>query len=160
MGDRRPGYRFFVITLLRELIGFLCRAYSAPRVATSHQLLRISDALAYIHQHYDQPISLAALQRCTHMHHATLRRAFVRAVGTTPLQYIIQHRLRRAAHLLRTTDRSVTDIGIEVGFCDGYYFARMFRKVMGVTPRHYRTLSEQFAQRLEHRLNLPFAHEA
>lgn len=153
--DRQPGYRFCVVTLLRELIAFLCRAYHAPRVATSHELLRISDALAYIHQHYDEPISVTALQECTHMRHATLRRAFVRAVGVTPVQYIIQHRLRRAAHLLRTTERSITDIGIEVGFCDGNYFARMFRKVLGVTPRRYRALSEQFAQRLEHRLAPP-----
>ncbi|MCX7848148.1 MAG: helix-turn-helix domain-containing protein [bacterium] len=152
---RHPGYRFFVITLLRELIGFLCRAYTAPRLPSSHHLLRISNALAYIHQHYDEPISIAALERCTKMQHATLRRAFVSALGTTPLQYIIQHRLLKAAHLLRTTDHSITDIGIQVGFCDGNYFTRMFRKILGVTPRRFRAMNDLTAQRLQHRLALP-----
>ena len=59
--------------------------------------------------------------------------------GTTPVNYITDRRLRRAADLLLTDKQSsITDIAYACGFSDSAYFARRFRQHFGMTPRDYR----------------------
>jgi len=61
------------------------------------------------------------------------------AMGTTPVGYIAERRLERAAELLRNSDAiSVTDIAFDLGFNDSAYFSRCFRQRFGVTPSAYR----------------------
>lgn len=61
------------------------------------------------------------------------------AMGTTPVGYIAERRLARAAELLTSPDAiSVTDIAFDLGFNDSAYFARCFRHHYGVTPSGYR----------------------
>ena len=55
-------------------------------------------------------------------------------------------RINRAAELLTTTDRSITDIAFDVGFNDSNYFSRQFRKTLGVTPRAFRKQRHMAAQ--------------
>jgi transcriptional regulator GlxA family with amidase domain len=65
---------------------------------------------------------------------STLNRAFRRAVGLPPSAYHLRLRIRKAADMLRTTDMSVTEIAGRTGFDDANYFARVFRKTMGISP--------------------------
>lgn len=61
------------------------------------------------------------------------------AMGTTPVGYIAERRLQRAAEmLLSNAAASVTDIAFELGFNDSAYFARCFRQRFNMTPRDYR----------------------
>jgi AraC-like DNA-binding protein len=61
------------------------------------------------------------------------------AMGTTPVGYIAERRLARAAELLTSRDPiSVTDIAFDLGFNDSAYFARCFRQHYGMTPSSYR----------------------
>ena len=57
-----------------------------------------------------------------------------------PVEYLIHLRIRQACRLLDTTGLTVREIGFRVGFEDPYYFSRMFRKLMGQSPRQYRAL--------------------
>ena len=59
-------------------------------------------------------------------------------MGNSPIAYLIQLRINRAADMLRQGDRSITDIAFDVGFSDSNYFMREFRKVIGISPRIYR----------------------
>ncbi|MEP3932587.1 helix-turn-helix transcriptional regulator, partial [Rhodopirellula bahusiensis] len=55
-----------------------------------------------------------------------------------PIKYLIQVRIQEASRLLRSTDRSITDIAFDVGFSDSNYFSRQFRTHLGLSPREYR----------------------
>jgi len=59
-------------------------------------------------------------------------------IGATPIQYVKQLRLQRAAELLESTDGKIADIGAACGFQEMSYFARAFREWKGRTPSQYR----------------------
>jgi AraC-like DNA-binding protein len=65
-------------------------------------------------------------------------RAFRGATGTTPHQYLVAARLRRAARLLLTTALPVTEVALEAGFGDLSNFIRTFRRAAGRSPRAFR----------------------
>src|SRR3712207_1650180 len=80
--------------------------------------------------------------RSTLFPYTTLFRSFIRVFratfGETPHRYLQRRRVERAAWLLRTTDRSVTEICLDVGFTSLGTFSRVFRDIMGETPTQHR----------------------
>ncbi|RED64888.1 response regulator transcription factor [Cohnella lupini] len=69
---------------------------------------------------------------------AYLSRLFRKETGMVLTDYILQEKMRKAAELLTTTDRSISDIADGLNYGNFSYFARLFRKVHGVTPHDYR----------------------
>jgi AraC family L-rhamnose operon regulatory protein RhaS len=61
-----------------------------------------------------------------------------RLTNRTPIGYLVQCRVERAAHLLSGTDRPVTEIAFECGFQSSQYFARTFRREFGCSPTAFR----------------------
>ncbi|XVV17000.1 GlxA family transcriptional regulator [Actinoplanes sp. CA-131856] len=68
----------------------------------------------------------------------TLNRRFREHTGTTPLQWLHRARIRRAQHLLETTESPVDRIGAEVGFGSPTAFRDRFKRIVGTTPQSYR----------------------
>jgi AraC-like DNA-binding protein len=94
----------------------------------------LSEVLAHIHQHLDQPIvmdDLADLASCSLGH---FHQQFHQATGETPLHYLARHRMERALQFLRQTQWPVKTIAAKSGFTDPLYFSRCFRKVFGCSP--------------------------
>jgi AraC family transcriptional regulator, arabinose operon regulatory protein len=71
---------------------------------------------------------------------ATLRRKCVSHLGVAPKHYQLQLRFERAKELLTTTDRSVQDVAMSVGYGDSFYFSRLFFKRESQTPTDFRKL--------------------
>jgi AraC-like DNA-binding protein len=72
------------------------------------------------------------------MSHRQLNRRFKEATGLTPQQFMMRSRIERACEELRKTDRPLSDIAYELGFCDQSAFTAHFRKRMTLTPKKYR----------------------
>lgn len=70
--------------------------------------------------------------------HAHLLRLFKNAYGTTIIKYIINRRIELACELLKTTDLSVSSVGLSCGFLDEMHFMKTFKKVVGVSALNYR----------------------
>jgi transcriptional regulator GlxA family with amidase domain len=68
----------------------------------------------------------------------TLIRRFREQTGSTPLQWLHRARVRRAQHLLETTDHPVERIGAQVGFGSPAAFRDRFKRTTGVSPNAYR----------------------
>ena len=60
------------------------------------------------------------------------------AYGVSPMKRLAQVRLDHACELLTTTTNRIGEVGEQLGFSDPYYFSRVFKKVMGVSPKSYR----------------------
>lgn len=60
--------------------------------------------------------------------------------GTTPINHFIQLKIERACHLLDVTNKGIKEIAWAVGYEDAYYFSRIFRKMMGISPTRYREM--------------------
>jgi AraC-like DNA-binding protein len=87
---------------------------------------------------FREPLDVPALARAAYLSPAHFSREFRRAFGETPHQYLLTRRLERAAALLRTTDRSVTEICFTVGLHSLGSFTTSFRRVYGMSPTAYR----------------------
>jgi AraC family L-rhamnose operon transcriptional activator RhaR/AraC family L-rhamnose operon regulatory protein RhaS len=139
LARRRPGYRFQACVHLMGLIGFLSRCYSHNTPRTERPFLLMGDALSYIEQHFREPIGIRDLTRIAHMSESTLTRTFRRVLGRSPIEHVIRVRVLRAADLLQRGEVRVTEAAFQCGFSDSNYFSRQFRKVMGVSPRQFRS---------------------
>ena len=64
---------------------------------------------------------------------------FQNELGVTPWTYLARYRIAKACYALRTSDESITDIAISVGFDDPGYFSKVFRNEVGMSPREYRS---------------------
>jgi AraC-like DNA-binding protein len=101
----------------------------------NRHLLRAKDL---IDARYREPLDVAALARAAHLSPAHFSREFRRAFGDTPHQYLLTRRLERAAALLRTTDRTISDICFTVGLRSVGSFTTSFRRSFGRSPAAYR----------------------
>jgi len=87
---------------------------------------------------YGEPLDVRALARAAHLSPAHFSREFRRTFGETPHQYLLTRRLERAAALLRTTDRTVSDICFTVGLRSVGSFTTSFGRLYGLSPTAYR----------------------
>ena len=100
-------------------------------VAAFHQLLRAKD-LADVH--YEEPLRVEDLAAAAGLSRAHFIREFRDAFGAPPHAYLRDRRLKRAATLLRTTDRLVCDICAAVGWRSVGSFTTSFTRAYGVPP--------------------------
>ena len=87
---------------------------------------------------YAEPLDLERLARIAIISESHFVRAFRGAFGETPHRYLQRRRVERAMFLLRSTQRSVTDICLDVGFNSLGTFSRTFRAIVGEPPSAYR----------------------
>jgi AraC-like DNA-binding protein len=98
-------------------------------------MLRARDAMD---RTYAQPLDIRGLARVASVSEAHFIRTFRATFGETPHRYLQRRRVERAMFLLRESDRSVTDICLDVGFSSLGTFSRTFRDIVGVNPTDYR----------------------
>jgi transcriptional regulator GlxA family with amidase domain len=98
-------------------------------------MLRARDAMD---RAYAEPLDVPALAQIANVSQAHFIRTFRVTFGETPHRYLQRRRVERAMFLLRSTDRSVTDICLDVGFNSLGTFSRSFRDIVGEAPFTYR----------------------
>lgn len=109
-------------------------------LSTREKRICIQPALNYIKKNYAEPIYLLLLSELCHMSQATFGRKFKQIMGTTPLDYIHNLRVQRACVLLRSSEMSILEISLAVGFVSISSFNRQFRRLKGITPNQYRVM--------------------
>lgn len=98
----------------------------------------LAPLLAWIDRHLADELSVDDLAEREHVSARTLTRRFREQTATTPLQYLLRARVRRAQELLEATDDSVEGIARRCGFASATAFRERFRRVVGVSPQRYR----------------------
>jgi AraC-like DNA-binding protein/quercetin dioxygenase-like cupin family protein len=101
-------------------------------------LERLQPLFEYLDIHYSQPITLCTATAIVGMSKTHFMRTFKRLTGQPFEMYLNHFRIAKAQALLATTDKSISEIGEEVGFCDQSYFGLVFRRLVHLTPRDYR----------------------
>jgi transcriptional regulator GlxA family with amidase domain len=94
--------------------------------------------LEWLARNLRRDLSLPVIARRAAMSTRTLSRRFREQVGTTPALWVAGARVRRAQHLLETTDASVERIAAEVGFRSSAVLRERFRELVGTSPQSYR----------------------
>jgi AraC-like DNA-binding protein len=99
-------------------------------------LLRAKDL---IDREYARQLNVPTLAREAHASTAHFSRSFRQAFGETPHRYLLRRRIERAMELLRGTELTVTEVGLEVGFRSLGSFSTAFRDLVGEPPSAYRS---------------------
>ncbi|WP_222269923.1 helix-turn-helix domain-containing protein [Modestobacter marinus] len=102
---------------------------------SNQRMLRARDAMD---RRYAEPLDVPTLARVAHVSEAHFIRTFRATFGETPNRYLQRRRVERAMWLLRSTDRSVTDVCMSVGFSSLGTFSRVFREIVGESPSAHR----------------------
>jgi AraC-like DNA-binding protein len=125
---------------LRALARLLLHELRAARVAEQAadavppSLARMQE---YIAVHLDEQLSVRGVAAAVSISESSAERLFRRHTGRSVGAWIAERRMDLARTLLRTTRRSVAQIGREVGYRDSSYFSRAFRRSNGVSPKTY-----------------------
>jgi len=92
----------------------------------------------YIQQQYQNPVTLEDISASGNVSKSLCNRIFNKYVGESPVSYLVNFRLRKAAEYLRTTTLSLSEIARKTGFNGASYMAEMFKRAFGVSPMVYR----------------------
>ena len=92
----------------------------------------------YIKQHFREEINLDTLAEAGHINKYYLSHSFKKSVGVSPIEYLIQTRIRESKILLETTNYPISDISTITGFSSQSFFAQSFKRVTNQAPSQYR----------------------
>lgn len=132
-----PLERFNIKTLFHQFINRVLIELHQKNIEVKEPDLT-TQVLFYIQRNYSEPISLESLAETFNYSAPHLSVMFKHRTSYSPIDYLIQFRLNKAAKLLVETDAPLRDIAISVGYQDAYYFSRLFKKKKGVSPAQFR----------------------
>lgn len=105
----------------------------ATRVQMKGQI-RLQKMLTYIYEHYPENVTLQDIADAAHISRSEAGRCFQTYMGCSPVEALIQHRLRAARRLLAEKTHTLQEISFACGFHSANYFSRKFRQTYGYAP--------------------------
>jgi AraC-like DNA-binding protein len=129
------------IALLAVIVSRPAGVGVVPRLrpATQAELRRrVLATIDYLVAYSDQELTLGQLARICGLSKFHFLRIFHASTGSTPSRFLAQVRLDRAKSMLLRSDRSITEIALDVGFAEQSSFTRAFTRREGVSPRAFR----------------------
>ena len=84
--------------------------------------------------HYSEPLTIDLMARQFHLHPVYYGSLFREAMGMTFKQYLISLRLNYAENMLKSGEYSVSEVALQCGFSDIFYFSKLFKEKKGIPP--------------------------
>ena len=136
--SRKPSSDLRSIAVLYELIADVLENNIINNVG-KRAYRTVLPAIHYIDNNFEKKITIDELSRLCVMSNTNFRRIFTAVCGVSPIQYLLNVRLRRAKDYLSHTKFSVDEIAQKCGFNDVEYFCRIFKKRTRISPGKYRS---------------------
>jgi len=132
---RRIFYEEKSTALLQLVLSMLARSITV--CSSSAKGKAAEDVIAYIQEHYEEPIQNQRIgeQLCFHPNY--LNRLMIEHTGVSLHQYLLNYRLTKAIDLLQTTEHTIGEIALMVGFGDINHFSKYFKKKYGICPSRF-----------------------
>lgn len=119
--------------IFQEILQMLSRRMPQKTIPGEAEILH-----DFIMRNLTVPVSLEDMAKRIFRSKAYIIKIFQSAYQQTPYAYLIRRRIDAARHLLRETHMSVAEIADQLCFADQHYFANVFRRFTGLSPRQYR----------------------
>lgn len=98
----------------------------------------LREAMNYIEQHYQEEIAVEDIAAFCGLNRSYFGKVFREVMGKTPQEFLIHYRITKACQLLKSTQMSIKDIAIAVGYPNQLHFSRAFHNAIGTSPRAWR----------------------
>jgi len=143
LGVRQTGYnrRNFIhaSNILRQLLSYL--SIALLRTTNRESAFFDIDAVhALMQEKLHGQLGLEELARRVNLSKYHFSSRYKTLTGQSPIQHFLHLKMEHACYLLDTSGSSIKDISRNLGYEDSYYFSRLFKKIIGVSPRQYRQL--------------------
>lgn len=124
---------------LYELLALLVETGSTEKEKkySDSQDLYVQNAIEYIHRNYSH-IKVNDIAAYIGINRSYLTTIFKNKLNVSPQEYLVNYRLNKARQLLQTTDLSIQEIAVRVGYDNPLTFSKMFKNAFGVSPKYYR----------------------
>ncbi len=139
--EDHPSKELFTDFTLQELIIRILQAetrklYSEKSLEldTSHRLAHV---INFIRKHIDQDLSIKVLSSEACMSESNFYRVFKNELGISPVDFIINERIKLASSLLKNPTIRIKEVYMECGFNSLSYFTRLFKKKKNCTPKEF-----------------------
>lgn len=109
----------------------------SPTQRTS-QFRSLQPTITFLHENFDKNLTLGEMAAHAGLSASHFSALFKQQTGYSPTHYFLHLKMQHAGALLSLTKKPIHQISSEVGYDDPYYFSRIFKKIMGVSPRQYR----------------------
>jgi RpiB/LacA/LacB family sugar-phosphate isomerase len=106
---------------------------------------RLQRVFSHVRENIAQELAVAELAQVVGMSQYYFSKLFKLSTGTTPHQYVMRQRVERAQELLREGQTPLAEVATHVGFETQSHFTSVFRRLSGVTPKHYREIHQAAA---------------
>ena len=142
--EQQPEFETMIHHLTEQIL-ILCRRHGGTALGeksvSAHPLLQhawiVHQVRDYLHNHFDQRITLELLANLHDISLTQLKRIFKEQTGTTIITYLTEYRMEQAKRLIREGGLNFTQIAEAVGYDNIYYFSTQFKKQTGMTPTEY-----------------------
>lgn len=142
--EQSPGYMLETKALLLMLINrLLCKKFYTENESSARKMeaeARLKAIVAYIGEHFSEPVSLDDIASEFHMSPKYFCRFFKSRFHKTFIEYLNLVRIENAMRLMDSSDISVTEAALSSGFSNMSYFTRVFKNAVGRTPSEYKKL--------------------
>lgn len=138
--NRQKGFEEMKNFLLGELLITISRYRKSKSLPTASVCSAMEDVAKYISLNYNTNLSLQFLAKRFSISPNHLSKQFKKVTGVGLNEYINISRIAAAEKMLSTTNISITKVATECGFNDSNYFAAVFKKLKGITPKKYSML--------------------
>lgn len=125
--------------LVTQLLALVYSSAIIHDTQQQHKNNLIHVARFRIHENLHQNMNVELLARELNVSYTWLRRAFKETIGVSPGQYHLNMRVEKACKYLKETGLTITEIAYDLGFTSEFYFSRIFKKKMGMSPKQYRS---------------------
>lgn len=133
---RKPMYETESIRDTYSILLMLTQSAS-KRYLPTEKIEKIRPALDYIAKNYNTNIKNDDLARLTGLSTVYFRKLFTEVLGTSPISYISELRIKKAKEMLKSDYTSITDVAQSLGYLNIYDFSRAFKKYTGTPPSKY-----------------------
>lgn len=123
---------------IHSLLNQICIASPEHLSVANNPEDDISKAISFIESNYASHISIEDMINDIHISKYHFIRSFRRSIGVTPYNYLINYRINISKILLRSTDKTISEIAEDCGFLDASNFISQFKKHTGQRPLQYR----------------------
>lgn len=113
---------------------------STVSVRNEHILqIRMQKMIGFIQKHYAEDVTLQDIANSASISRSEASRCFQSYLHTSPVSYLLKHRVECSMQLLRDSNMTVEAVALECGFSSSAYFCKLFRSHTGMTPKQYRS---------------------
>ena len=137
--QKKEGYELSVVTLCYEITQQLyCCCTEQSYISTDQRgLSELHAIIGYIQGHYTEKLSMEDISAAGRICRSKCFELFKEYIGKTPFEYLNEYRISKSIDMLKNTDMNITEIALHCGFGNSSYFAEVFRKYIGCSPKQF-----------------------